>query len=147
MKAKMKNFYVLFLCIFLFSACKKETSPGSLTQIIQLEINAVHWSAEVASWASSGGSQQINSLTKSDGSFMQIFLPLDTIGTFLASDNIVTVAYNDGTDMYSNNVSGTVVLTRNSANEIEGTFNLEVASYFTSDTLDFKDGSFYWSSI
>jgi hypothetical protein len=114
------------------------------TNEIITKIDGQTWSGSILSWASSGGTRQINA--NSTSSSMQIFMPIDTIGNFDASSNIITVSYNDGTTTWSNNVSGYVNITSNTDDHVEGDFEMVISSYFNSDTLSFTAGTFYFKS-
>lgn len=153
MKRLMKGAAIALCIVFLTGviSCKKESNnngSGNATarNEINVKLNSNPWSGDVNSWAVSGGTRQINA-NGSDGSLMQIFMPVDTTGTFYAIDNLVTVSYNDGTVTYSNNVSGYVTITNNSDNHVEGSFEMKIASYFNQDTLDFTSGSFYYKGL
>ena len=135
---------ILFAIVLIFSSCKKESGSGSKADRIQANINGVLWSGNNISWASSGGTAQINAF-KSDGTSMQVFLSEGVTGTFDVSDNVATISHFNGNATYSNNVSGTIVITANSSNLIEGTFNVMNASYFVSDTLVMTEGAFKFS--
>lgn len=146
MKA-IKIISILFFGVVVIASCKKETTtaasgPISAKNEINTEIAGQAWSGSILSWATSGGTRQLNAT--SDATHIQIFMPEDTTGTFSASDNIITVSYNDGTTTWSNNISGQVHLVSNSNELVEGTFDLSIGSYFNSDTLQFSSGSFYY---
>ena len=127
---------------------KKNESPQTpRPQTIQAEINGAHWSAPVAGYEHTGIGDRVRifSETKSDGSSMQVYMPENTTGVFDAVDGLGIVVYHDGTNQYFFNVSGTVTLLHNSANKVEGSFDLKNVCFFTNDTLDMTKGSFYWS--
>lgn len=141
------TFKLLFFSLLtILAACEKDDDDGqsNISDSIEVSIDGNLWKANITSWASSGGTFQLNSEQLSDGSWMQIFFPEDTTGIFNASDKVVTVSYETGGTRYSKNISGTVNLKRNDAEEISGTFNLKIGSFFNSDTLDFTGGSFLY---
>ena len=141
---------ILLLGFFTLNSCKKEEgtilpTPGSnKANEINTKIDGQAWSGSVLSWAISGGTRQINGTSSS--SSIQIFMPVDTVGNFDASSNIITVSYNDGTTTWSNNVSGYVNITSNTDDHVEGDFEMVISSYFNSDTLNFTAGTFYFKS-
>ena len=139
--------FILSTGIITLNSCKKEDSSSGSTPTkaneINTQIDGQPWSGSILSWAVSGGTRQLNATT-SNNSSIQIFMPEDTTGTFDAVDNIITVSYNDGTTTWSNNVSGIVHITVNSNNHIEGDFEVVLASYFNSDTLQLTSGTFYF---
>ena len=138
--------FALILSTILFPSCKDNTkdSGPSKTDSFSVVIDGKLWTANITSWASSGGTVQLNSELKSDDTMLQIFMPEDTTGVFNAADNIVTVSYSEGNIFWSNEVSGSINVIQNSSSEIEGTFDLDIASSFNSDTLEFRTGEFYW---
>ena len=148
---KSFNYFSLVLLIGLITiaSCEKDeptvTTPTTPTKNneITTKINGQDWTGTIYSWASSGGTRQIDALS-TDSSSIQIFMPLDTTGTFDAMDNIVTLSYRKDNVSWSNNISGQVTITANTDDHIEGTFNLVVGSYFNSDTLTFTEGDFYF---
>ncbi|MGB0806507.1 MAG: DUF6252 family protein [Salibacteraceae bacterium] len=136
-----------FALVFIGSCSKgASTTAGSASKVNELntKMNGQPWNGSILSWAVSGGTRQINA-NANNGSSIQIFMPTDTTGVFSANE--VTVSYNDGTTTWSNNISGFVSVTSNNDDQIEGTFEMVVASYFNSDTLTFTAGSFYFKSI
>ena len=140
---------LLFAAVFTLASCKKDdpvdspSPPGAKNNEINTKINSSEWTGIIYSWAVTGGTRQINA-DATDSTSIQIFMPVDTTGTFNAADNIVTLSYRNNNVTWSNNISGQVVITANTDDHIEGTFSLVVASYFNSDTLTFTEGSFYF---
>ncbi len=147
MKTKKRLLVCTVLVLLVFGSCKKEdheeTQPTVIvSNEITTKMDGQNWSGEIFSWATSGGTRQINAT--GINSSMQIFMPEDTTGTFDAADNVITVSYSDGTTTWSNNVSGEVRITANSDAHVEGEFEVVLASYFNSDTLTFTSGTFYF---
>jgi hypothetical protein len=135
------------LSSFALTACEDDSDGDqneNPTDSFTATIDGTAWTAKITSWASSGGTVQLNSELKSDNSSMQIFIPQDTTGVFDAVDNLVTVSYKVGNIFWSNSVSGFVDVDVNTNEHIEGTFNLRIASAFNSDTLAFTAGKFFW---
>lgn len=147
MKPSLIAIIIFSSAILLIQSCKKDdpttVSPSPKANEITTQIDGVPWSGDILSWAVSGGVRQINA-NATDGTLMQIFMPVDTTGVFDASDNLVTVSYYDGVVTWSNNVSGQVTITANSDDHVEGTFDKVIASFFNSDTLNFTAGSFHF---
>lgn len=140
---------VLFLIGGLFfTSCNKESEGGGTTtktDKIEVTIDGQKWmsSGNNLSWASSGGIAQLNGMG-SGNSMMQIFVDEGVTGTFDVTDNVTTISYNDGSTTYSNNVSGSVTITANASGHMEGSFSIKNASYFSNDTLDMTNGTFYY---
>ena len=147
-KASLLLLTVLLISIVTFDSCTKEdsidpsTTPVIKANEINTTIDGTVWSGSILSWAVTGGTRQLNAT--SSNSSIQIFMPEDTTGTFNASDNVVTLSYNDGTTTWSNNISGQVTISTNSNDHVEGVFELVIGSYFNSATLDFTAGIFYF---
>lgn len=136
---------VISMALLSISSCKKEDDAPSVTpqaNELNVKLDGQTWTGDILSWAKSGGTRQINATAPN--SSIQIFMPEDTTGTFNALDNVVTVSYYDGTNTWSNNLSGEVRITANSDDHVEGEFDVVVASYFNSDTLTFTEGTFYF---
>lgn len=147
----MKPFLFSVICLVTlsFASCKKDSpstpappTPPTKSNEINTKIDGQDWSGAILSWAVSGGTRQINAT--STPTSIQIFMPEDTTGTFNASDNVITISYNDGTTTWSNNVTGQVTITANSNEHVEGSFEMTLASYFNSDTLELTSGTFYY---
>lgn len=142
-------FTIVGAVMLFFASCKKDTpsapSPPPTTpkaNEINTQLDGQAWSGAILSWAVSGGTRQLNAT--SNPTSIQIFMPEDTTGTFNASDNVITISYNDGTTTWSNNVAGQVTITANSDEHVEGSFEMTLASYFNSDTLELTSGTFYY---
>lgn len=151
----MKNILIysfLITGILTFISCNKDdggSSSGGSSKANELNVlkDGDSWKGDINSWAISGGTRQINA-TSSDGSMMQVFMPVDTTGHFEPSDNTITVSYsNSNNTTWSNNISGWVHITANSDDHIEGEFEMVIASYFNSDTLSFTSGSFHFKGL
>lgn len=145
---KLQRLLFLFILGGLISlnSCKKDEEPQSTskTNEMRTKIDGTLWANPIQSWANVNGTVQVNA-NSPDGSYMQVFIPEDTVGTFTAADNVVTVAYYDGTAMYSNNISGFVTVTTNTSTHVEGEFEMVISSFFgANDTLDFTEGTFHW---
>lgn len=149
---KALHYFTVLFCIVGISlgSCKKDTPiapsaspPTAKSNEIKTNLNGQAWSGSILSWAVSGGTRQINA--NASNSSIQIFMPEDTTGTFNATDNIVTVSYNDGTSTWSNNISGQVQITANSNDHVEGEFEVSLTSYFSNtDTIVLTSGTFYF---
>lgn len=146
----LKYVFTILLLGFLtlYSCSKEEAETGASTtkgNELKTKIDGQDWSGPILSWAVSGGTRQINATFAN--SSIQIFMPVDTTGTFDASGNDVTVSYSDGITTWSNNVTGFVHITANSDDLIEGDFEMVIGSYFNSDTLSLTEGTFYFKSL
>ena len=150
---KSIRYFLGIICIgfiFVSPSCKDDDSSGdtssSKANELNVSLDGQPWTGSILSWAVSGGTRQINA-NASDGSMMQVFMPVDTTGYFEPSDNTITVSYNDGNTTWSNNVSGWVNITANSDDHVEGEFEMVIGSYFNSDTLSFTSGTFYFKDL
>ena len=131
------------LCL---AACsKKENEPVPFrTNEVKATLNEQSWQANVSNTATHDGLRQIFAL-KPDGSSLRLYFPEDYSGTYnLATDQAVTIAYYKDDVFWNTKISGSLEVTQNTANVLEGSFNTQLISIFNQDTISLENGTFYW---
>ena len=145
---KAVPFFALIVLVAL--GCSKdekdaEEQPPAKKSEVSMDINGSSWSGGVNSVSGSGGIRQVLAIRASDTSLVQIFLPEDSTGTFgLDASSSFTVVYSNGMETWNDNISGSITVTTNADEEIEGTFDAVVSPFSGTDTLNLTNGKFYW---
>ncbi len=135
---------VLSSGLMLTSCSKDDDEDQSNVNEFKATVNGTLWEGTIGSTATSGGTRQINA-SKGDGTTFQLFFPENASGSYdLAVSNAVTVSYSTGSVFWSNELSGTLILDKNTAASGSGTFNAVLTSAFNTDTLKITNGSFWW---
>ncbi len=131
-----------------FAACtKKDPTVEVRANQVSTTINGSLWQSGINNIATTGNLRQVFAL-KADSTSVRLYFPADTIGSFdLATNSNVTVAYYEEDVFWNTEVSGTLNITQNSAETLEGTFFGKLVSVFGSDTVSLENGVFYWRSL
>ena len=131
--------------LYLTGCSKKESDPvDTNVNEVKATINGQGWQAKINNTATNAGLKQIFAL-KADGSSLRVYFPEDSIATYdLATDNSATVAYYLNDVFWNTEISGSLEVTQNTSDVLEGSFNAHLISIFNNDTVAVENGTFSW---
>ncbi len=144
-----KTFLASLLAIsFALSSCGDDStddatnnpSTQELKNGIQVDIDGETWRGSISSVSTSGTLTTLNAIKANSNISLQVFLPKDSVNTFNIPTSIVTVSVRRNSNVLSNSSVGTMVLADNDSTAINGTFNCDVTSFSSSDTLVLTNG-------
>jgi len=111
-----------------------------LSNGIQVDIDGETWRGTISSVAFSGSLTTLNAVKANSNISIQVFLPKDSVNTFNIPTSIVTVSVRRNSNVLSNSSMGTLALSANDSTAINGSFNCDVTSFSSNDTLILTNG-------
>lgn len=120
----------------------QEPTVQPLSNEVQVDIDGETWRGTISSVANTGSLTTINAVKANSNISIQVFLPRDSVNTFNIPTSIVTVSVRRNSNVLSNSSMGTLALSANDSIAINGTFNCNVTSFSSNDTLVLSNGEF-----
>jgi len=156
----MKNYLsimLLFTTVLICTACGKSTSE---INSLEESLSVVHMTVTIDGTEFTTTKSQVSAnpdntgvfvisgreFTEGDDSSISFYLNSPTSeGTFLAEDNTVTLTYLEGDSMWNADSQyglGTLTISQNTSNLMEGTFSFTGVNRIEDTTKEFMNGSF-----